>query len=194
MVVIMSIVGKVQRTFLVLSGCILLLLLSNGVILWKHTQLRNDLRMATANAKALPIEAMISQPIRTSNGEAVTLSSLKSQYVVLFAFTQMDCPPCLAELTTLRRISEIRDDITVYGLMSYANDDEARQTQQNFGFSFPLLQDPEGKILNSLHLPKTPWKIVVSLASKQVVYDDGPSMTKAEREAFITRVTNLGSH
>lgn len=190
----MSNVGKVQRTFIILSGCIVLLLFSNGVILWKHTQLRNELRMATANANALPIEAMISQPIRTSTGDAVTLSSLKSRYVVLFAFTQMDCPPCLSELTTLRRISTIRDDIAVYGLMSYANDDEARQTQQNFDFSFPLLQDPEGRILNSLHLPKTPWKIVVSMASRQVVYEDGPSMTKAERETFITRVTNLASH
>lgn len=190
----MSIVHKVQRTYIILSGCILLLLVSNGVLLWKHTKVRNDLRTATAKANAYPIEALMSKPMRTSNGDSITLSSLNSRYVVLFVFTQMDCPPCLSELATLGQIGEARDDTKVYGLMSYANDDEARQTQKNFGFSFPLLQDPEGKILTSLHLPKTPWKIVVSVATKQVVYEDPPSMTKEEREAFINRVTNLGSY
>lgn len=190
----MSTIGAVQRTSIILSVCILLLLLSNGVLLWKHVQLRNDFRIATTRANAQPIEALMSQPMLTSNGDTVTLSNLQNRYVVLFAFTQMDCPPCLSELTTLGQISEIRSDTKVYGLMSYTNSDEARQTQQNFGFSFPLLQDPEGKILNSLHLPKTPWKIVVSVSSKEIVYEDAPSMTKAEREAFIKRVANLASY
>lgn len=190
----MKTVGTVHRTSLILSVCVLLLLASNGVMLLKHIQLRNEFAKVTARANAHPIESLMAQPLVTATGDTVTLASLPSRYVVLFVFTQMDCTPCLSELSTLGQIGESRDDMRVYGLMSYTNADEVRQTQQNYGVSFPILQDPEGKILSSLQLPKTPWKIVLSVASKQVVYEDAPSMTKAEREAFINRVTNLGSY
>lgn len=184
-------IHRVHRHALIYPVCIIVLLLSNGVILWKHMQLRRDIELQAAQPRTKAIEALMSRPIQTANGEPVILADAQARYVVLFAFTQADCMPCLSELTTLNRISQVRRDTKVYGLMGYASPDEVRQTQQNFDFSFPVLPDPTGAVLESLHLPKTPWKIVLSVPSKQIVYEDLPGMTEVEREAFIERVAQL---
>jgi peroxiredoxin len=175
------------------SVCIVLLLISNGVMLWKHVHLRNEIgKSRSARANALGIEALMSQPLPTSNGESIILAHTPSQYVVLFVFTPSDCSPCLAELTTLNKLEQLRSDMKVFGLMSYANLDEMRQTQQNFGVSYPILQDHGGQILGSLGLPKTPWKVVVDVSTKHIIYEDRPSLSDAEREAFINRLVLLG--
>ncbi|MFY9571497.1 MAG: TlpA disulfide reductase family protein [Blastocatellia bacterium] len=183
--------AKRHRTTIVYSVCIILLLFSNGFLLLKHARLRNEVKEKGSPTKAQAIDAVMSMPFRTSNGDSVTLADTKSGYVVLFVFTHSDCAACLEEVTTLNRIREVRPDMRVYGLMSNASPDEVRQTEQNFGISFPLLQDPTGEILNSLHLPKTPWKFVVSVAQKDIAYEDPPSMTEVEREAFLKRLGQL---
>jgi peroxiredoxin len=162
-------------------------------MLWKHVQLRKDFVFRGIKVNAQGVEALLAQPLFTSDGDSITLAQVVNTNVVLFVFTQSDCAPCLSELTTLGRIGQIRDDMKVYGIMSYANPDEIRQTRQNFSVSFPILQDPNGHILGSLRLPKTPWKIVVNVHSKRIVYEDQPSVTDAEREAFLDRVAQLSS-
>jgi len=187
----MSTTDQKSRSSIVYSVCIIVLLFSNGFVLFKHAQLRSEIKQKGDQTKAKAISAVMSRPLQTSNGDTVTLADPKGGYVLLYVFTHSDCAPCLEELTTLNRIKEIRPDMRVYGLMSNASPDEVRQTEQNFGISFPLLQDPTGEVLNSLHLPKTPWKIVVSVAQKEIAYEDPPSMTEVEREAFLKRLGQL---
>lgn len=179
-----------SRSTIVYSVCIILLLFSNGLALYKNAQLRKETKRGD-QTKAQAISAVMSRPLQTSNGDMVTLADSEGRYVLLYVFTHSDCAPCLEELTTLNRIKAIRPDMRVYGLMSNASQDEVRQTEQNFGISFPLLQDPTGEVLNSLHLPKTPWKIVMSVAKKDIAYEDPPSMTEVEREAFLKRLDQL---
>lgn len=180
-----------SRSLIVYSACIVLLLLSNGFILWKYQQLRQETAQKGNQTKAQAIEAVMLRLFQTATGDTVRLADTKSRYIVLYAFTYSDCAPCLSELTTLNRINDIRSDTKVYGLISHSNLDEARQTQQNFGISFPLLQDPTGEVLDSLHVPKTPWKFVLSVVQREVVYEDLPSLTEVEREAFLKRLGQL---
>lgn len=172
--------------------CVIGLLISNAVILWKHLELRNR-PAARAATSPRAIGELFSSQLQTDAGRAVLLREVKAQYVVLFLFTHSDCPPCLDELPELDRINRVRNDIQVFGLMSHASPEEAAQIRENFNINFPLLLDLSGHHLQSLGPPKTPWKVVISMRSQQVVYEDPPSLTDVEREAFISRVTHLGS-
>jgi hypothetical protein len=184
---------KKSYSSILYSACIVLLLLSNGFILWRHTQLKKELQ-AASQPKSQIIPNLMNRTLPALDGEGVTLAKVKSRYVVLFAFTHADCSPCLTELTTLNRISQMRRDMQVYGLMSYSSPEEVRQTQKNFGISFPLLQDPTGEIIESLRLPKTPWKLVLSVANQDLAYEDSPSQSESEREAFLKRLMQLEGH
>jgi peroxiredoxin len=171
--------------------CIVVLMVSNGLVVWKYLQLREA--VASGNGDSKNAASLVTRPLETPNGPPVVIGDSSARYAVLFVFTHSDCPPCLSELSGLHRITERRSDVKVYGLMSHASSEEIEQTRSSFGISFPILSDPSGEIAGRLKLPKTPWKIVINLPTRRVVYEDPPSLTDAEREAFITRVSNLST-
>lgn len=172
-----------QITTFVLLGC-------SAILLWKMYQLRSEAELRPVGANGVALRTLLDRPIRTSDGEWVKLSEVTSRYAVLFAFTAADCAACLPELTELNRAAQIREDLRVYGLMSYSSLEEMEQTRRNFGILYPLLQDAEGKLLQSLEVPRTPWKLVIDLL-KRIVYQDLPTLTPVEREAFLLRLAGL---
>jgi peroxiredoxin len=182
---------KINLSSAVYPACIVLLLLSNGFLLWQQSRTRGAAGGRGASDAA--VHDLLTRPLRTTDGEVVYLSGVPARFLVLFVFTPGDCVACLEELTELNRVAGNQGHFSVYGLMSYASPDEMEQTRQNFKISFPLLQDPRGDFLQPLKLPKTPWKIVVNLDTDQIVYEDMPSFTPAEREAFISRLGLIGS-
>ena len=95
-------------------------------------------------------------------------------------------------MTDLNRIAGFRSDMQVFAILAFGNTDEARQTQRNFGFSYPVLQDETGYLQREFHLPETPWKIVIDRRERRIVYQDPPGFTPAEREAFTARMNQLG--
>jgi peroxiredoxin len=173
--------------------CIALLLLSNGFLLWKYTQARNAPRRNPRGADSEAVARLMTQPMQNVNGERFVLSDVKARFLVLFVFTPGDCTVCLQELEQLNSIQPGSSVFQVVSMMSHSSLDEIRQTQQNFGVNFPMLADPDGKMLDSLRLPKTPWKIVVDVKRKMIVYEDLPSITKSEREAFLSRLNLIGN-
>jgi peroxiredoxin len=173
--------------------CIALLLLSNGFLLWKYLQGRNVPTRNPRGADDAAVTRLMSQPLQSVNGETFILSNVKSRFIVLYVFTIGDCTLCLQELAQLNAIEPGSTEFQVFSLMSHSNADEMRQTQQNFELNFPVLADPDGKLMDSLRLPKTPWKIVVDVKRKMIVYEDLPSLTKAEREAFLSRLELIGN-
>ena len=173
--------------------CIALLLVSNGFLLWKYRQAQAAPARNRRGADDAAVTRLMTQPLQSLNGETFVLSDVKSRYVILFVFTPGDCTVCLEELSQLNSINTGSSLFQVFSLMSNASLDEMRQTQKNFDVSYPILADPDGKALDSLRLPKTPWKIVVDVKRKQIVYEDLPSITKSEREAFISRLNLIGN-
>lgn len=178
--------NKPSPSSFVYPVCIALLLASNGFLLWRqsHAPAGGSERGVDSDA----VLSLLEEPLPDMQGKIVYLSGVPSRFLVLYVFTPGDCPTCLEELTELNRVAVNGSNFAVYGLMSHASTDEMRQTQQNFSVTFPLLQDATGRALDSIKPPKTPWKIVVNLDRRQVVYEDMPSVTAAEREAFISRL------
>lgn len=167
-------------------ACIVLLLLSNGLLLWRQSHVSPSSNGRGVDTTA--VKQLMGKPFFDAEGRKYYFEGTPEKYIVLFVFTSGDCSSCLEELSELNRVAHGNGSFAVYGLMSYASPDEMKQTQKNFNLSFPLLQDPRGEVLETLKLPKTPWKIVVNVERDQVVYEDMPSVTSAEREAFISRL------
>jgi len=180
--------GLETRAYLVF--CIVLLG-AVGVLLWRLRLLQHEVDLRPAGAEPLAVAALLDRPLPSVDGREIQLSKLRARGLVLFIFTAADCTACLPELEALRRIAETRRDLSVVGLMAYASLDEARQTERNFGVRFPLLLDATGERVRSLHLPKTPWKVVVDLRERRIALQDPPSLTAFEQEAFVARVDRL---
>lgn len=176
--------SKLNPSSLLYPACIVLLLMSNGFLLWRqsHALPAGGERGVDASA----VLSLLQEPLPDDEGKTVYLAGAPARYLVLYFFTPGDCASCLEELTELNRVA--RGHFAVYGLMSHASADEVKQTRKNFNVSFPLLRDAEGRALESIRAPKTPWKVVVNLDQNRVVYEDMPSVTAAEREAFISRL------
>ncbi len=167
--------------------CALLLLLSNGVLAWRVWTLQASLAASVKGVDPRGVLELLDTPLSADDGRQVRLAEDSHALVVLFAFTPDDCGPCLSELSELNALS--RQDAAAFALMSYASPDEARQTRVNFNIDYPILLDPEGGLLTVLKPPKTPWKIVIDRRNRRILYEDPPSVTDAEREAFLARLS-----
>lgn len=173
------------------GGVIAVLLVSNFLLIRSVLALRADLRVSTFSVHASAFSKALSEPMQESNGRPVVLHEVPRRYLVLFVFTVGDCASCLNELAELNRLSELRTDVQVFGILAFGNSDEARQTQQNFGVGYPVLDDPAGRLLREFGISETPWKLVLDSQEGRVAYQDPPSFTAAQRDAFVARVVQL---
>ncbi len=181
-----------SRIRLAYAFCILLIVASVAVIGWRLPRL---LKAGSPQARqpldAEQIGALLSRPLLVSESQSMELSEGESEHLILFLFTPADCAACLPELKGLSQLDQERHDIEVAAVMSFSSPDEARQTRENFGLAIPILQDPHGEILEIVDPPKTPWKIVVRRADRRVLFESPPSVSAAEREAFLARIRQL---
>jgi len=174
---------------LVLAFCILVIALSLAVIAWRLPRL---LGPGGAGARkpltSEVIGALLDRPLLVEEGRSLRLADSPADYLVLFLFTPEDCAACLPELRDLENLAEEQSNLGVVAVMSYSNFDEARQTRENFGVDIPILQDPEGELLTSVRPLQTPWKLVIRREDRRLLFEDGRTVTTAERAAFIARV------
>lgn len=180
------------RVRLAYAACILLIAASVAVVGWRLPRLLK----AGPPRERQPLDAeqigtLLSRPLLVSESQSMELSKGKAEYLILFLFTPADCAACLPELKGLSQLDQERDDVDVAAVMSFSSPDEARQTRENFGLEIPILQDPYGEILELVDPPKTPWKVVVRRADRRVLLESPPSVSAAEREAFIVRIRRL---
>lgn len=180
------------RFRLAYAACILLIVASVAVIGWRLPRL---LKAGSSQARQ-PLDAerigtLLSRPLLVSESQSMELSEGEAEHLIVFLFTPADCAACLPELKGLSQLDQERHDIEVAAVMSFSSPDEARQTRENFGLAIPILQDPYGEILELVDPPKTPWKIVVRRADRRVLLESPPSVSAAEREAFLARVRQL---
>lgn len=182
--------GRVRLAY---ALCIVLIVASVAVIAWKLPRFRGE-EVPQARQPMGPEEvgALLSRPLLLSESQSMQLADGKADYLILFLFTPADCAACLPELRDLSRFDQTRSDVDVMAVMSFSSPDEARQTRENFGLEIPILQDPYGEVLEIADPPKTPWKIVVRRADRQVLFESPPNVSAADREAFLARVRQLG--
>jgi cytochrome c biogenesis protein CcmG, thiol:disulfide interchange protein DsbE len=99
--------------------------------------------------------------LETTDGEQITLSSLRGRPVVL-NFWASWCPPCKAEMPALQRVYQGYQDkgLVVLGVDGTYQDDpqEALNFLKSKGLSFPVVFDDQGQVasLYAVHsLPTT---------------------------------------
>lgn len=174
---------------LVLALCILLMALSLAVIAWRLPRLLGQ-SGSSARKPLTPevIGALLHRSFPVEEGRSLRLADSSADYLVLFLFTPGDCAACLQELRDLEHLAEEQRNLGVAAVMSYSNFDEARQTRENFDVDIPILQDPEGELLKSVQPLQTPWKLVIHREDRRLLFEDGRTVTNAERAAFVARV------
>lgn len=96
------------------------------------------------------------------DGTQVSLADYKGQ-VILVNMWATWCPPCKAEMPTINAFYEShRDD----GFVVLAvNSQEGAATVRNFiesnGFSFPVLLDPNGEVMDRYHVRALPTSFII---------------------------------
>lgn len=136
-------------------------------------------------------QRVLNRPLQDQAGTWHRLGEAGVDYLVVFLFTPADCAACLPELRGLARLDAARPDLGLALVMSFSNQDEARQTRESFGLKVPILQDPDGEVLEALAPPKTPWKIVVRLRDRKILFENPPNVGEAARAAFLARLADL---
>jgi cytochrome c biogenesis protein CcmG/thiol:disulfide interchange protein DsbE len=100
--------------------------------------------------------------LQTLDGRSVKLSDYRGQVILLNTWASW-CPPCRAEMPDLEAYyREHKED----GFVVLAvNDEESASTVANFiqaqGFTFPVLLDPEGKVMSQYGVRGLPTSFLI---------------------------------
>src|SRR5438045_8564033 len=83
------------------------------------------------------------------DGKNVTLSEVRGSSVVLYFYPKDDTPGCTAQACSLRDSwSDLRDQAKIFGV-SIDSATSHRRFIDKYALPFPILSDPEKKIVNS---------------------------------------------
>jgi peroxiredoxin len=141
-----------SNTWFYVSVTLAVLLILGGLSgLWLTNQASSS-GQATAGQFTTPATKAVEAPdftLQSLDGRTVKLSDYRGKVVLLNTFATW-CPPCRAEMSDLEAYyREHKED----GFVVLAvNDEESASTVANFvqaqGFTFLVLLDPDGKVLN----------------------------------------------
>jgi peroxiredoxin len=173
------------------TACIAILAVCLAGLAWKVTALRSAAGPRGYGSDQAAVGALLQAPLSTADGRTVRLADLPQKHLLLFIFSPSDCPACLDELVEVARVATERPNLAVFALMAHASVEEAVQTRASFGFGPQILLDRRASVVRSLSLPRTPWKLVIDRETRQVLFEDPPSMTPVERQAFLERMLRM---
>jgi peroxiredoxin len=174
-------------------ACFVLLTAALAAILWRLLPIPRPAPRPGLAIDEAAVREMLRRPLPDSAGGSLRLADVPDDYLVVFLFTPADCAAGLPELGALSRLGEESGDLGVVALMSFSNPEEAAQTREAFRLAVPILQDPDGAVLASLHPPRTPWKVVVRQSDGKVLFEDPPNIAEGARAAFLERLQKLGA-
>jgi thiol-disulfide isomerase/thioredoxin len=100
--------------------------------------------------------------LSTPHGQAVTLSALEAEVVVLnFWFTT--CPPCRAEIPELSAWSEEHPDIPLYGVSTDVGMAPGRlkREAERLGVTYPVLHDARAEVAGRYGIDVFPTTLVL---------------------------------
>jgi thiol-disulfide isomerase/thioredoxin len=100
-------------------------------------------------------------------GKAVSLAQFEGKPVVLTIWASW-CPGCNAEARTLAAFAEAHPEAAFFGVDFQDTKDEARSFYRKYGWRFPSVFDPEGRIADGLGMQGTPTTIFLDAEHREV--------------------------
>lgn len=100
-------------------------------------------------------------------GKAVSLAQFEGKPVVLTIWASW-CPGCNAEASMLARFARAHPEAGFFGVDFQDTKDEARSFYQRYGWRFPSVFDPDGRIADGLGLQGTPTTIFLDAEHREV--------------------------
>jgi thiol-disulfide isomerase/thioredoxin len=101
------------------------------------------------------------------SGKDVSLAQFEGKPVVLTIWASW-CPGCNAEARTLARFTEAHPEAGFFGVDFQDTKDEARSFYRQYGWRFPSVFDPDGRIADRLGMQGTPTTIFLDAEHREV--------------------------
>jgi hypothetical protein len=171
--------------------CVAMLILSNGVLIWKTRQLSGALNRVNPSVRIAGVEQMMMKSFQSSQGGTTMLHHSCGRYLALFVFTRYDGPFYSDEALGLNQIVRDRPDIAVFGLMAYGAPDDVREFVSQQRIFYPVLVDTDGSAVRGLDLPRIPSNFIFDCSQQRILYQ-GPSVANGnEGQDFLTKLLSL---
>jgi thiol-disulfide isomerase/thioredoxin len=101
------------------------------------------------------------------SGEEISLAQFEGKPVVLTIWASW-CPGCNAEALMLARFAKAHPEAGFFGVDFQDTKDAARSFYRQYGWRFPSVFDPEGRIADGLGLQGTPTTIFLDAEHREV--------------------------
>lgn len=153
---------KTQRQYLI-AGVLLVLV---GIVLFVFLQ-DNGKKTSTTTTDLSVVPAVVNYPapqltLENVNGETESLEDFSGQVLLLNNWATW-CPPCKAEMPTLKKFHEAHsaEGFTIIGVEAGDGKDEVLQFAQSLSLTFPIWLDPDGMALNAFKNGNLPNSYVI---------------------------------
>jgi peroxiredoxin len=129
-----------------------------GSLLWMGQQPATSAPQPTTPAGATAPDFALFSP----EGQEIGLSDYEGQ-VILINWWATWCPPCKAEMPALNAFYETyqADGFVVLAVNSQEGASTVKDFIQNNGFTFPVLLDSQGQVMNRYHVRALPTSFII---------------------------------
>jgi thiol-disulfide isomerase/thioredoxin len=100
-------------------------------------------------------------------GKTVSLTTFEGKPVVLTIWASW-CPGCNAEARTLARFARAHPEAAFFGVDFQDTSEDARSFYRRYGWRFPSVFDPDGRIADRLGFQGTPTTIFLDAAHHEI--------------------------
>jgi peroxiredoxin len=144
--------------YLNIGVAITLIAVGVGSLLWMGQQPATSAPQPTTPAGATAPDFALFSP----EGQEIGLSDYEGQ-VILINWWATWCPPCKAEMPALNAFYETyqADGFVVLAVNSQEGASTVKDFIQNNGFTFPVLLDSQGQVMNRYHVRALPTSFII---------------------------------
>ncbi len=177
---------KAQRQYLAIGVFLVLV----GIVLFVVLQ-SNDAKTATSTTDFSVVPAEVNYPapqlaLKNVNGETESLADFSGQVLLLNNWATW-CPPCKAEMPTLKKFHDAHsaEGFTIIAVEAGDGKEEVLEFADSLGLTFPIWLDPDGAALNAFKNGSLPNSYVID-RSGTVRYAWTGEISLAMLEKYVT--------
>jgi cytochrome c biogenesis protein CcmG, thiol:disulfide interchange protein DsbE len=120
------------------------------------------------------------------NGKKVNIADYRQQIVMINNWATW-CPPCKAEMPTLEKYYQAHSDqgFMLFGIEAGDSKKDVSSFVEDYGYTFPILIDPNTTALNAFHNDGLPSSYVIDHEGNVILAWTGP-ISREMLEKYVT--------